>query len=239
MDDKVRRDTWHPDEWSEFVRGVRGWLRTQENQSPSDYWDAWISYQVLFFVANCGIRPGAELWKLKRKDIRFYEHTLMRNGKEEKTVGAIVQVHKSNKTGARTVLAMGGVFAKRVYEKSQHQRKEDFLFCHLDGTPFTNKTFRKYFNSMIAFTGEKEKTGKHLVPYSLRHFYATMRKLHGTKNSALSLNMGTGDTYLERHYSHLNPLLAADDLTRMDTSIGLSGVPIQKGDDFVLMDTID
>ena len=44
----------------------------------------------------------------------------------------LVQVHPSTKTGEREVNAMGGKFARRVYEKSPHRKKDDFLFCHLD-----------------------------------------------------------------------------------------------------------
>lgn len=91
---------------------------------------------------------------------------------------------------------------------------------------------------MIAFTGEEERTGKHFVPYSLRHFYATIRKLHGTKNSSLCRNMGCTETYLEKHYSHLTPLLAGDDLMRMDDTFGLGGVVIPEGEDFAIPDGI-
>ena len=34
---------------------------------------------------------------------------------------------------------MGGVFARRVWEKSNHKKKEDFLFCHLDGRRVLNE----------------------------------------------------------------------------------------------------
>ena len=125
--------------------------------------------------------------KVKRKDIRFYERDQTKHGKQGKMLCALVQIHKSNKTGRREVNAMGGEFAMRVFNKSQHRRKEDFLFCHLDGTPFTTKQFREQFRRMIAFTKEEERTGKHLVPYSLRHLYATIRLQHGTSYAASDL----------------------------------------------------
>ena len=235
-DDKVRRDTWHPQEWSVFVRRARTWLKQQERLSPEDYWDCWVMYQMLFFVANCGMRPGDELWKLKRKDIQFYERQQVRHGKAEKTLCSYVQVHKSNKTGARLVNAMGGVFAKRVFDKSPHRRREDFLFCHLDGTPFTTKQNRDIFNRMRDELGENKRCGKKLVPYSVRHWYATIRKLHGVSNEVLAKNMGCSETYLERHYSHLDPVIAANDLMRMNENIGLSGVQLPEGEDFTVMD---
>ena len=57
-----------------------------------------------------------EITKVKRKDIQFYE----REGPNTlKTIIALVQVDPSTKTGAREVNAMGGEFAKRVWDKSE------------------------------------------------------------------------------------------------------------------------
>ena len=131
---------------------------------------------------------------------------------------------------------MGGEFAMRVFQKSSHRRKEDFLFCHLDGTPFTTREFRDIFYRMRDDLGENERCGKHFVPYSLRHFYATTRLHHGTSRSALCENMGCGEKYLKDHYSHFLTRLATADLTRMDDAIGLGGVLIPEGEDFAVPD---
>ena len=173
-DDKVRRDTWEPKEWSSFARKVREWLKAQEVNNQDDYWDAWVAYQMLFFLANNGMRVG-EICKVRRKDIQFYER---KTTQKHKSVCALVQVHKSTKTGAREVNAMGGIFAKRIWDKSTFKKKDDFLFCHLDGSAFTTSQFRKKFEKMVAFTNEDERWGKHFVPYALRHFYASMRLEH-------------------------------------------------------------
>ena len=230
-DDKVRRDTWEPHEWNSFSRRVREWLKAQETQSPADYWDAWVAYQMLFFLSNCGMRVG-ELVKVKRKDVVGW----VKRDDKQKTLLALVRVHPSTKTGAREVNAMGGEFARRVWDKSQHKRKEDFLFCHVDGTPFTTKEFRKQFEGMVAFTKEKERTGKHLVPYALRHFYASIRLQHGTTRSALCENMGVTEPYLRKHYSHYLTRLATADLMKMDKEMGLGGKLIPEGEDFVVPD---
>ena len=71
-DDKVRRDTWEANEWSSFARRVREWLKQQEKANEEEYWNSYVAYQILFFLANCGMRVG-ELAKVKRKDIKFYE----------------------------------------------------------------------------------------------------------------------------------------------------------------------
>ena len=231
-DDKVRRDTWEPHEWNSFARRVREWLKSQQDKSQEEFWDAWVAYQMLFFLGNCGMRTG-ELVKVRRKDIQFFEREDVGN---HKTLIALVQVHPSTKTGAREVNAMGGVFARRVWDKSKFKKKEDFLFCHLDGTPFTTKQFREQFRRMIAFTKEEERTGKHLVPYALRHFYASIRLQHGTTRSALCENMGVTEPYLRKHYSHYLTRLATADLMRMDKEMGLGARPITEGQDFAVPD---
>jgi len=233
-DDKVSRDTWEAAEWNSFARKVREWLKSVEGRSPEMYWSAFVAYQMLFFLANSGMRTG-ELVKVKRKDIQFYK----REGvAPHKSLCALVQVHPSTKTGAREVNAMGGIFARRVWEKSSHKKKEDFLFCHLDGRQFSTKDFWKQFMKMIAFTNENERWGKRLVPYALRHLYATTRLQNGTSREALCQNMGVTEPYLRKHYSKYLIRLATADLMSMRQDIGLGGEMMREGDDFTLTDEV-
>ena len=233
-DDKVSRDTWEAAEWTSFARRVREWLKSMEGSSPEVYWDAFVAYQMLFFLANNGMRTG-ELTKVKRKDIQFYK----REGVPDyQAMCALVQVHPSTKTGAREVNAMGGIFARRIWQKSPHKKKEDFLFCHLDGRQFSTKDFWKQFKRMIVFTKEDEKCGKRFVPYSLRHLYATTRLQNGTSREALCQNMGVTEPYLRKHYSKYLIRLATADLTSMRRDIGLGGEMLREGDDFTLTDEV-
>ncbi len=233
-DDKVRRDTWETHEWSSFSRKVREWLKTTTNEDENYVWDAYVAYQMLFFLSNNGMRLG-EVVKVKRKDIQFYQ----RKGASQKNLCAFVQVHPSTKTGAREVNAMGGEFAKRVYDKSTFKNKGDFLFCHLDGTAFTTKQFRTWFNRMITFTNENERWGKKFLPYGIRHFYATIRLQNGTSRTALCENMGVTEPYLRKHYSHYLTRLATDDLMKMNSDIGIGGRIIPDGEDFIIPDVTE
>ena len=147
-----------------------------------------------------------------------------------------VKVHKSTKTGEREVNSMGGKFAMNAYEKSPHKKKTDFLFQHLDGTAFTTHQFRDIFNDILIYTREEERIGKHLVPYSLRHLYATTRILNGTSDGNLSKNMGVGETYLHKHYDHSYTRQATEDLMRMGKSRSISGRVLKEGEDFLLDD---
>ena len=127
-DDKMARDTWEANEWNSFSRRLRDWLNNAATKNDDDNWDAFVAYQMVFFLANSGMRLG-ELVKVRNKDVRFYKRQ-MPEYKNKEMVCALVQVHKSTKTGAREVNAMGGDFAKRVFVKSKFQRKNDFLFTH-------------------------------------------------------------------------------------------------------------
>ena len=230
-DDKMRRDTWEANEWNSFSRKLRDWLNSVANKNEDNNWDAFVAYQMVFFLANSGMRLG-EVVKVRNKDVRFYKRQTPEYRNKE-MVCVLVQVHKSTKTGAREVNAMGGEFAKRIFVKSKFQRKNDFLFAHLDGSPFTTKQFRTWFQRMIAFTDENERWGKEFVPYSLRHLYATTRLQNGTSKGALCENMGVTEPYLRKHYSHYLTRLATDDLMKINKSIGLGGKVFSK-DDFLL-----
>ena len=57
-DDKVRRDTWEAHEWNSFSRKVREWLKTTTTEDENYVWDAYVAYQMLFFLSNNGMRLG-------------------------------------------------------------------------------------------------------------------------------------------------------------------------------------
>ena len=48
--------------------------------------------------------------------------------------------------------------------------------------------------------------------YSMRHTYATFQILNGVDYHTLAKNMGTSISMLQKHYDHLTPTLAADQL---------------------------
>ena len=94
-------------------------MNVQYDGTEEHLWDCWVSYQMLFFLANCGMRVG-ELVKVRRKDVQFYELQERPDEWMNGKLCCLVQVHPSTKTVAREVNAMGGEFAKRVWDKSSH-----------------------------------------------------------------------------------------------------------------------
>ena len=57
-------------------------------------------------------------------------------------------------------------------------------------------------------------TGKQRDAYCLRHYYATERLIAGVSVYTLAENMGTSVQMIERHYGHLKPEMAAEELTK-------------------------
>ena len=133
---------------------------------------------------------------------------------------------------------MGGIFLKRVFDKSKFRKKNDFVFCHLDGSPFTTFQFRDQFYKMTKFTKEDERLDKHLTPYALRHLYYTIRRYNGTSIEGLSKNMGSDYTYLKKHYDHTENRLDTENLTRMNDQLGLGGKILPEGEDFMVPEEI-
>ncbi len=52
-DDKAMREAWEAHEWSSFACQVREWLNVQYDGAEKQLWDCWVSFQMLFILANC------------------------------------------------------------------------------------------------------------------------------------------------------------------------------------------
>ena len=59
-----------------------------------------------------------------------------------------------------------------------------------------------------------EANGRHITPYSARHYYATQALMRKVDIYDLSVNMGTGIDKIQRTYSHITAEMKADELTK-------------------------
>ena len=57
-------------------------------------------------------------------------------------------------------------------------------------------------NGLIGFTNQYKLTGKHLVPYCLRHFYASQSIYNGVPEHIIADNMGITKARLNKSYKH-------------------------------------
>ena len=233
-DDSCVRDTWEAHEWNSFKGKIPYWLKAQEDKSEEQYWDSYVAYQMLFIFSNSGLRMG-EAVKLKWEDV---DYSPIKKSSAKWQIGELlarIKVHKSNKTGERECQSLSGKYFKRIKESSKFKKKTDYIFCHLDGTPFSVKQFRTQFESMTEFTNEDERWNKRFVPYSLRSLYATSRLQNGNNTYDLCKNMGTGEQYLKKHYSKYMTRLSVGELIKVRSNYGIE---VSEGNDFVLEDEV-
>ena len=119
----------------------------------------------------------------------------------------------SGKTGKRELIARHNVrrYLDRIKSRFEETKDDDYVFRLRSGkrTYSMNATFEICLESAELL---KDRHGANRTLYSLRHTYATFQILNGVDYHALSKNMGTSIGMLEKHYSHLTPTLAANQL---------------------------
>tara|TARA_A200000159_G_C7336809_1_gene345421 strand:+ start:3770 stop:5200 length:1431 start_codon:yes stop_codon:yes gene_type:complete len=209
-DEKTNRETWELDEYKVFSRRLREWKKqVDKTDDIEDQWYAHLAYNLTYFLVNSGLRVG-ECFKLKWKDIDYYQNHVSHY--ESDKTGVLVSVHKSGKTGSREVNSNGGLFLKRIEEKSKHTNKEDFVLHDLDGNQLSTRWFSELWNEIRDFTGEKKRHGKKIDPYSIRHYYATQRIYAGVQTSFIARNMGITETRLRKSYDHAFSRMASEEL---------------------------
>ena len=98
--------------------------------------------------------------------------------------------------------------------KTNEEFENRLVFSELDGTPI--KSLSRGFTALLKEAGLHidPETGKQRDSYCLRHYYATERLIAGVSVYTLAENMGTSVSMIERHYGHLKPEMAAEELTK-------------------------
>jgi integrase len=168
------------------------------------------------FIACTGVRPGTETKELKWKHIEFIQKPSMR---------VIHITLPQGKRGSRQLIARNELWPlldklrelqaeyQDVTLEQLVERKEDrHIFRMRDGTMPYNlvNAFGDCLKESELDKGDKD--GKSRSLYSLRHYYATQRILEGVSFGQLANQMGTSVLMIERHYSHLKPLMIAEQL---------------------------
>ena len=176
------------------------------------YRDRIMLTNYVLILANTGIRVG-EARGLRWKDV---DSQPIAESDE-----ANIILHVSGKTGSREVVARSPdiktyferIWELRCQELDQKPSKEEYIFCHKDGTAVGS--FKKGFMALTKEAGvEFDRDGDRRTIYSLRHTYATFRLQEGVNHYVLARNMGTSVKMLEQHYGHTSNRAMADELTK-------------------------
>ena len=165
------------------------------------------------FLLGTGIRQGTESMPIRWKALQWHWIGEQR----------YLRVWVSGKTGPRYLIAKHFVVEAlerliawqalpypnldAVIEAKLDRRV--FVFPEGDAPHSLDSVFERL---MIESSLFKDATGKNRTLYSLRHTYATFALAEGVDIHTLARQMGTSTLMIERHYSKLTPMMAAEKL---------------------------
>jgi integrase len=208
------RGIFSTDELIELQQFIQKWA--QQTDKPKSQMMRELLGLYVAFVACTGVRPGTETKELKWKHIEFIQKPSMR---------VIHITLPQGKRGTRTLIARNELwplldklrqlqpeFKNLTLEELIAKKTGAHIFRLRDGTMPYNliHTFADCLTAAGMSKGDKD--GKDRSLYSLRHYYATQRILEGVSFGQLANQMGTSTLMIERHYSHLKPLMIAEQL---------------------------
>ncbi len=168
------------------------------------------------FVACTGVRPGTETEALCWKHIEFIDKPNMR---------VIHITLPKGKRGPRTLIARNELWPlldklRQLDPELEAMKLEDLIKAKSSKLLFRMRDGTQPYNLVNSFAdcleaagmSKDDRDGKARSLYSLRHYYATQRILEGVSFGQLANQMGTSVLMIERHYSHLKPLMIAEQL---------------------------
>ena len=180
---------------------MRTWIKDTPKQASLEMRELLRDYVLI--LTNTGMRPGTETYDLKWKHIEEFAH----EGKR------FIRFWVSGKTGERQLIARHNVrrYLDRIKSRFEVSKQNDYVFRLRSGkrTYSMNATFEQCLKSGDLLA---DRNGKVRTLYSLRHTYATFQILNRVPYNILAKNMGTSISMLQKHYDHLTPTLAADQL---------------------------
>lgn len=194
-----------------------------ETITQKSYWIREMLRDVALLLVNSGIRPGRELLSLKwknlsivgqddRDSIRFS----IKHSKTKQRVAIGYEPRKDDKTGKRYGCWMPLERIKSHFDDlkdldwKELLQKDEYIFRYPNGERVVQEQMTKSFKRLlkwINYEGREDgllndSFGDPRTLYSLRHTYASRRRLEGISFDDLSVQMGTSVKMLEQHYSH-------------------------------------
>lgn len=208
------RGIFSTDELLELQKFIQKWTK-DGRKGKTQYLRELLGLYVTF-IACTGVRPGTETKELKWKHIEFIQKTNMR---------VIHITLPQGKRGSRELIARNELwplldklrelqpeYKDLTLEQLIAKKENKHIFRMRDGTIPYNlvNAFGDCLREASMDKGDKD--GRPRSLYSLRHYYATQRVLEGMSFGLLAKQMGTSILMIERHYSHLKPLMVAEQL---------------------------
>jgi hypothetical protein len=231
-----RRATFTAPEWDVLTRNLWDWAQEKGKYAGGrvNSFHRHYRQQLLFFILfieNTGIRPGTEIRFMKWSDISVLEDQITKDfADDNEGIDEVLKIRiraESKRGVSRTVISQPElVIWMAEWRKISHYPNEQDLVWYGQskvGDPQVpasdlNKTFQAFLRS-VEYKGREggllfDADGGKRSLYSIRHFYATQRLLHGVSYEDLRRNMGTGISQLVRHYDHIMTEQRAAEITR-------------------------
>ena len=196
-----RRPYFTQEEYQKLYRHMRTWCKDTSREKSLEMRELLRDYVLI--LVNTGMRPGTETYNLKWKHVEEFEQKDLK----------FIRFWVSGKTGERELIARHNVrrYLNRIESRFEVCKPNDYVFRLRSGkrTKDLQQTFEQCLKSGDL---EEDRHGAIRTLYSMRHTYATFQILNGVDYHTLAKNMGTSISMLEKHYSHLTPTLAANQL---------------------------
>ena len=210
----ANRGSFTTDELIQLQAFIQQWSANARNERSR--WLRELLGLYVTFVACTGVRPGTETEDLCWKHIEFIEKPNMR---------VIHITLPKGKRGSRTLIARNELWPlldklRQLDPELADMTLEDLIKAKSTKLLFRMRDGTQPYNLVNSFAdcletcelSKSDRDGKDRSLYSLRHYYATQRILEGVSYGQLANQMGTSVLMIERHYSHLKPLMIAEQL---------------------------
>jgi len=174
----------------------------------------WLLRNYVLFLLHSGLRPGTETDNLQWKHVQE-----IKNSRGENRVKLTVQGKRGLRYPVISPAARAALYQIRVdnLKDGKFPGDDEYVFTLKNGKRVKNDYFRQLFRKALEHEEcdlLEDDIGRQRSLYCLRHTYAT-NQLVFQKVSIYTLaeQMGTSVQMIERHYGHLTPELAVDELT--------------------------
>ena len=196
----IQRPSFNAREYMTLTRKMYDWQKN--GRTFTSRYKRSLLRHYMAFLANTGMRPGEESMNLRWRDIKTTKKGIVIDSQYGK--------HEPRQPVARHQVIFP---LKNLKKLTKRTARDDLLFCMPDGKKATG--FSAMFTEALVFADLLyDNDGKRRSLYSLRHMYATYALLRDIDYHTVSKQMGTSIAMLERHYSHLIPLMRAEELSQ-------------------------
>ena len=205
------RPAFNQQEVNYLLEYMRDWERFGRNQRSNHMRRLCRVY--VEFLLGTGIRQGTESMPIRWKSLQWHWIGEQR----------YLRVWVSGKTGPRYLIAKHFVVEALerliAWQALPYPNLDAVIEAKLDRRVFVfpagdaPHSLDSVFERLMVESGLfKDATGKNRTLYSLRHTYATFALAEGVDIHTLARQMGTSTLMIERHYSKLTPMMAAEKL---------------------------